>query len=38
MGRYVRPGDRKHHRTAWAAAALLVVFVTAGKLRMEERA
>ena len=29
MGRYVRPGDRKHHRTAWAAAGLLVVLVTA---------
>ena len=29
MGRYVRPGDRKHHRTTVWAAAVLVVLVTA---------
>ena len=38
MGRYVRPGYRKQHRTTAWAAAVLVVPVTAGNLRIEERA
>jgi hypothetical protein len=38
MRRHVRPGYRKHQRTTARAAAMLVVLVAAGKLRMEERA